>query len=185
METAWGLGFGWGWHVRFCGHSLNTHKVFQYHIWICCTSPCSHSSTAVCLPQTAEPRPLDNLLSVLTDFLEGAGNGFYFTRSDQRKIIPIKKLHWARRTASVHLPQNRPTAKFSLLHVLFMAESPFWCLELIQWDKSCLVNWAERIFSHTSQGIFMLLAFTTAYKVKEPKSECDLKYSGTQLSMAY
>lgn len=67
-------------------------------------------------PQTAKPRT-PGQFALCIDRLSGvskAGDVFYFRKSDQIKIIPIKKHHWASRTASAHLTQNRPTAKCSL-----------------------------------------------------------------------
>lgn len=123
MEPVWVLGFGWRWHVKFCGYSLNTHKLFQCQIWIRCNSP---TPMAMSPRQTAKPRAQDSLLSMLIDFLGLAGNVFYFRKSDQIKIIPIKKRHWANRTASAHLTQSRSTTEFSLSYVLLMAESLPW-----------------------------------------------------------
>lgn len=77
--------------------------------------------TATSLPQTTKLRTTQgSLCSGLTGLLELASNVFYFKKSDQMKIIPIKKHHWACRTASAHLTQ-RPTPKFRLSYVWLVA----------------------------------------------------------------
>lgn len=137
VEPVWGLGFGvW---VGMSSQMLwwlpkhtQTVSISDLNILHLASLP------AVSHPQTAEPRTLDSLLSVLTDFLELAGNGFYFRKSDQIKIIPTKKRRWASRTASAHHTQNRPTTKFSLPYVLLMAELLPWSLE---WFNGVKVVW--------------------------------------------
>lgn len=133
-------------------------------------------------PHTTKPRTLDSLISVLTDFLELAGNGFYFRKSDQIKIIPIKKCRWASRTASAHHTQNRPTTKFSLPYVLLMAELLPWSLE---WFNGVKVVWysAERILPTYHKTFCWTYHSQQPRAVKESKS--DFKYYGTQLSVVY
>lgn len=137
VEPVWGLGFG-----VWVGMSSQMLWWFPKHTQTVSTSDLNilhlASLPAVSHPQTAEPRTPDSLLSVLTDFLELAGNGFYFRKSDQIKIIPIKKRRWASRTASAHHTQNRPTTKFSLPYVLLMAELLPWSLE---WFNGAKVVW--------------------------------------------
>ena len=117
-----------------------------------------------------------------TDFLELAGDVFYFRKSDQIKIIPIKKRRWASRTASAHHTQNRPTTKFSLPYVLLIAELLPWSLE---WFNDVKVVWysAERILPTYHKTFCWTYHSQQPRAVKESKS--DFKYYGTQLSVVY
>ena len=121
----WDLRFGWGCQLKCCGDSLKHTQTVS----ISGLNMLHLALLPAVSPHTTKPRTLDSLISVLTDFLELAGNGFYFRKSDQIKIIPIKKCRWASRTASAHHTQNRPTTKFSLPYVLLMAELLPWSLE--------------------------------------------------------
>ena len=130
----WDLGFGWGCQLKCCGDSLNTHRLFWYQIWICCTLP---APSCVSSPHRQAKNP--GQFALWPDRLFGVSwRWILFQESDQTKIIPIKKCHWASRTASAHYTQNRPTTKFSLPYVLLMAESLPWSLE---WFNGVKVVW--------------------------------------------
>lgn len=56
-------------------------------------------------PETAKPQ-VPGQLSLWANRLSERGITFYFRKSDQIKLILVKKYHRARRTASTHRTQN-------------------------------------------------------------------------------